>query len=270
MNHKELKEKLNSLDVPKHLPRILTQAQAVMQNKEYIRKRASGEIMFLETCYPRLNKALMLEPNTMLTIVGMSGTGKSTISKRISNSIHANLLKTNKSAFGLSFNFEMLAQKTIGREVANMSKMSLAELYSSEHPLAEAKMEEVFSKYHSQLFNYPLIYVEEPQDYKVIGDTIYFYWSSLCKDGEYLVVEIDHAVITKGRTGDNQKDKIDNLMEELNRVKKRIAYEGGNIFFIILSQMNRDIKSTERIQNPSLHYPNSSDIFAASKYARIK
>lgn len=75
MNHQELKEKLNSLKVPDGLPRILTQAQAVMQNKEYIRKRASGELVFLETCYPRLNKALMLEPNTMLTISGLSGGG---------------------------------------------------------------------------------------------------------------------------------------------------------------------------------------------------
>lgn len=264
MNHQELKEKLNSLKIPEGLPRILTQAQAVMQNKEYIRKRASGELVFLETCYPRLNKALMLEPNTMMTIVGLSGTGKSTIAKRVCNSIHANLIKNGKSAFGLSFNFEMLAQKTIGREVANMSKMTLSELYSSEHPLAAAKMEEVFAKYHSQLFNYPLIYVEEPQDYKVIGDTIYFYWKSLCTKDEYMIIEVDHAVITKGRTGENQKDKIDNLMEELNRIKKKIAYEGGSVFFVILSQMNRDIKSSERMLNPSLHYPSTSDIFCAS------
>lgn len=75
MNNKELKEKLNSLKPQAGIPRILTQAQAVMQNKEYIRKRASGELMFLETCYSRLNKALMLEPNTMLTVVGLSGGG---------------------------------------------------------------------------------------------------------------------------------------------------------------------------------------------------
>jgi replicative DNA helicase len=243
----------------------MTQAQAVMQNKEYIRKRASGEITFLETCYPRLNKALMLEPNTMLTISGLSGSGKSTLSKRISNSIHANLIKSGKQAIGLSFNFEMLAHKTIGREVANMSKMTLQELYSNEHPLAEAIMEKVFKQYHSKLFDYPLIYVEEPQDWKVIGDTIYYYWSELCKNGEYIIVEIDHAVITRGRTGETQKDKIDNLMEELNRVKKRIAYEGGNVFFIILSQMNREIKSTERLSAPSLHYPITSDLFASGK-----
>lgn len=189
---------------------------------------------------------------------------KSTLSKRISNSIHANLIKAGSSAYGLSFNFEMLAQKTIGREIAHMSKMSLQELYSSEHPLAATKMEQIFKQYHNQLFNYPLIYVEEPQDWKVIGDTIYFYWKSLCTNGEYLIIEIDHAVITKGRTGENQKDKVDNLMEELNRVKKKIAYEGGNIFIIILSQMNRDIKSSDRIQVPNMHYPMNSDLMSSS------
>ena len=268
MTAKELKEKLNSLNEsktkPHGLPRIMTQAQAVMQNKEYIRKRASGELVFLNTCYDRLNKALMLEPNTILTISGLSGGGKSTLSKRISNSIHENLMKAGHSSFGLSFNFEMLAQKTIGREIANMGKISLQELYSSEHPLAASKMEMIFKKYHSQLFDYPLLYVEEPQDHKVIGNTIYYYWKELCKEGEYLIVEIDHAVITKGLTGDNQKDKVDNLMETLNGVKKKIAYEGGNVFFIVLSQMNRDIKKIERIQIPNMHYPISSDLMASS------
>lgn len=264
MTHKELKEKLNSLKKPSHLPRILTQAQAVMQNKEYIRKRASGELVFLNTCYDRLNKALMLEPNTMLTITGLSGGGKSSISKRISNSIHENLKKQNKNSIGLSFNFEMLAQKTIGREVAGRAKISLQELYSSEHPLAAAKMEMVFKKHHSKLFDYPLIYVEEPQDHKVIGDTIYYYWKELCEPEDYFIVEIDHAVITKGRTGDNQKDKVDNLMETLNNIKKKISYEGGCVFFIVLSQMNRNIKDKDRMQIPQLHYPNTADLFAAS------
>ena len=185
MTNKELKEKLNSLkedkDRPSFLPRILTQAQAIMQNKEYIRKRANGEIVFLDTCYPKLNKALMLEPNTILTISGLSGGGKSTLSKRISNSMHENLIAKGKTSIGLSFNFEMLAQKTIGREIANRGKISLQELYSSEHPLAASKMEMIFKKYHSKLFNYPLLYVEEPQNHNVIGDTIYYYWKKLCK-----------------------------------------------------------------------------------------
>ena len=50
MGIKDLKEKLNSLkndpSKPGGLPRILTQDQAVMQNKEYIRKRQNGELVY--------------------------------------------------------------------------------------------------------------------------------------------------------------------------------------------------------------------------------
>ena len=158
----------------------------------------------------------------------------------------------------------MLAQKTVGREIANMSKITLQELYSSERPLASSKMNYIFKEYHSQLFDYPLIYVEEPQNHKVIGETIYYYWKNLCGPEDYLIVEIDHAVITRGLTGDTQKDKIDNLMETLNRMKKKIAYEGGKVFYVILSQMNRDIKKADRMRITSMHYPITSDIFAAS------
>lgn len=260
----QLKEKLNSGSKPNWLPRTLLQDQAVMQNKEYIRKRQAGELEFLKTSYESLNRVLMIEPNTIFTLVGLSGGGKSTAAKRIINSIHANLKSKGKSAYGLSFNFEMLAQKTIGREIANMAQMTLQQLYSNEHPLAAARMEHIFKTHHSELFEYPLIYVEEPQNHDIIGKTIYYYWKLLCKEDEYLTVEIDHAVITRGMTGDTQKDKIDNLMETLNRVKKKISYEGGNVFFLVLSQMNRDIKSKERRSAPSLHYPMTSDIFAAS------
>tara|TARA_R100000951_G_scaffold90331_1_gene78548 strand:- start:1049 stop:1312 length:264 start_codon:yes stop_codon:yes gene_type:complete len=83
MTGKELKEKLKSLKPPPGLPRILTQSAAVMQNKEYIEKRASGELVFLETAYEKLNKALMLEPNTMLTLTGLSGGGNVTIDRQL-------------------------------------------------------------------------------------------------------------------------------------------------------------------------------------------
>jgi len=34
--------------------------------------------------------------------------------------------------------------------------------------------------------------------------------------------------------------------------------------FILLSQLNRDIESQDRVANPAFHYPNKNDIFAAS------
>ena len=266
MTNRNLQEKLTSLKIPKGIPRILTQDDAVKQNIEYIRKRASGELITLSTCYNRLNNAVGgFEPNTILTLSGLSGGGKSTLSKRVVNSMIKDLQSKCKDCLSLSFNFEMLAQKTIGREVSYLSKMPLKKLYSSESPLASAMMERMFKQYHKNLMDYPIIYVEEPQNYNTIGNTIYYFWKSLCRDsGSYMIVEIDHAVITKGLTGDTQKTKVDNLMEILNAIKKKIAFEGGNVFYIVLSQMNRDIKHKDRIMVPEMHYPLTSDLFAAS------
>lgn len=262
-----LQERLNSLKGDKDSPvTIITQREAVMQNKEYIRKKASGELVTFDTCYERLNKAIGgIEANTMMTISALSGGGKSTLAKRLVNSIVKNLMDKGKECMSLSFNFEMLAHKTVGREVANMSKVSLKELYSSEHPLSSSRMEYLFNKYYKQIIDYPILYVEEPAHYTEIGNAIYYYWKKLCKDtGTYMIVEVDHAVITRGKEGEDQKAKIDGLMETLNRVKKKIANEGGNVFYIILSQMNREIKDKDRMNNPSQHYPLTSDLFASS------
>jgi len=159
----------------------------------------------------------------------------------------------------------MLAHKTVGREVANAGKINLKELYSSEKPLAENRMDYIFNTYHKKLIQQPIIYIEEPQNHSEIGNIIYTYWKGLCKENKsYMVVEIDHAVITKGKDGQTQKDKVDTLMETLNAVKKKIASEGGMVFYIVLSQMNRDIKDKERTQNPSLHYVVTSDLFGSS------
>ena len=255
----DLKAKLNwfknikAEDLPAGVSKIITQEDAINRNIDYVRKRASGEIVPLQTSYPLLNKALGggIELNTMMTISGLSGGGKSSLSKRIVNGINNNLLKIGRKCVSLSFNFEMLAHKTIGREISHLSKMTLKELYSSGHPLAASRIEKLIDTHYKSLLQYPIIYVEEPTDHEEIGKTIYYYWKKLCKkDNTVLIVEVDHAVITKGRQGDSQKDKIDNLMETLNRIKKKISNEGGEVFFIILSQMNRNIKSSDRITDP--------------------
>jgi hypothetical protein len=190
---------------------------------------------------------------------------KSTLSKRLMNSITDNVISSNRTCVSLSFNFEMLAHKTVGREISNMSKMTLKELYSSDHPLADHVIDRLIRKHYDKINKYPIIYVEEPENHITIGNSIYYYWHKLCKkDNSVMIVEIDHAVITKGKDSDTQKDKIDDLMETINRVKKRIASEGGEVFYLILSQMNRDIKHRDRLTDPSQHYPVSSDLLSSS------
>ena len=77
-----LNDKLKSISkLPDGIAKIITQEQAIRDNIEYVKKRASGEIKALGTCYNKLNKALGggFESNTILTLSGLSGGGNVTI-----------------------------------------------------------------------------------------------------------------------------------------------------------------------------------------------
>jgi len=254
---------LGSHNLPKGVSPVISQKKVVQDNLKYIKDRKDGNYTLIKTFSDRLDKVLgYIEPNTTITISARSGGGKSTLSKRLINSIIENYTLQGKAIQGLSFNFEMLAHKTIGRHLSNITNLDLKTLYSTETPMSDGLYYKVKNE-ADKLVNLPMIYVEEPATYKDIGKTIMYYWRTLAKD-KLFVVEIDHAMITKGMEGDSQRERIDGLMEELNMCKKMISAQGGNAVFIVLSQMNREIIKPERIINPSLQYPNTSDLFASS------
>jgi replicative DNA helicase len=78
-----------------------------------------------------------------------------------------------------------------------------------------------------------------------------------------VVVTIDHIILTKGYQNEQERSILDNLYRMLNKLKKQFAANNINVLFIALSQLNRDIESTER-RNPKYHYPTRNDIFGAS------
>lgn len=249
------------------IPKLKSQQEVVAESLEYIKKRALGDIENLLTCYDQLNLILGggFEWGTTCTISALSGGGKSTLSKRLMTSIVSSLTEEGKECVCLSFNFEMLAHRTVGREIAHKSKVDLGRLYSKFEPLGEEEIKELESVHFERIKDFPIYYIEEPQDYKTIGNTILHYWKEMCKEeNKGIIIEIDHAVICQGMSGDTQKDVIDNLMKVLNIVKKKISAQNGKVFFIVLSQMNRDIKSSERKTDPLLHIPQTSDLFASS------
>lgn len=258
---------IESIEVPKGVCKVLSQKTVVDTHFKFLEDRMNGNYTKLESFSPQLDKALgYIEANTTMLISARSGGGKSTLSKRLSTSIINNYEKARPGKVEcLSFNFEMVAHKTIGRQLSNMSNVSLDTLYSKDEPLDPNVFKSLLRKYKSDLLNTPMTYVEEPATYDQIGHSVMFYWNLLCREDKKLfIVEIDHVMITKGKDGDLQKDKIDKVMDILNVCKKRISSMGGEVVFLVLSQMNRDIISKERLLNPQLHYPNTSDLFGSS------
>ena len=257
----------NGKELPNGIAPLVSQRKAAEDTLEYIRKRMLGLIPQYKTCYNNMNIALggSIEPNTILTIAGMSGSGKSTMSKRIIYSINENLHKEGKECITLCFNYEMLAFKTVGRELANAAKRSVGNLYSSNEMLNEEDYEKIERYFIPQLKKYPIYYVEEPGTHDSIKNTIMWYWNELCvnpgKLDKLLIIEIDHTLLIKG-SGDKdaEKMKIDKLMEDLIFLKKYIASKGGNVLFIVISQLNRGIEHIERLKTPTMHRPIKSDL----------
>lgn len=75
---------------------------------------------------------------------------------------------------------------------------------------------------------------------------------------------MDHTLLTKGESGDNEKSIVDELSKIFVALKKELIRLGVKIIIIMLSQLNRDIESEKRVMNPLLHYPTKNDIFASS------
>ena len=157
----------------------------------------------------------------------------------------------------LSFNFEMLSSRQVGRKLSNIMSKTTQELYSgtttnklSDGDLAIAKQAV------NRIKHLPIYYVDLPGTVDEIRDTILeFSKLEIVKD-KWLIITLDHTLLTKGKAGEKEREILANLQYMFMEIKK-----AAKNTIIQLSQMNREIESTDRLNNPSMHFPTRRDIF---------
>lgn len=193
----------------------------------------------------------------------MSGAGKSTLARQWIKE----MLELNKSQqFDvLSFQFEMLGIDEVARDLSSKLNKSIKKIYSADGTLTEKEMSQIELQLE-ELKKYPLFIVDNIGTVDDIKDTIVYYATTnhLADRKRGLVVSIDHSLLIKSRDHEDEKTTLDRLMHTLVALKKYLVGIGVNVIFIVLSQLNRNIESTERILNKKLHYPNKNDLFGAS------
>ena len=234
----------------------------------YIEGRRSHDIQSLKTRWVKFNKQCMggIEPNTVYTIAGISGSGKSSFV----NSMSFDLIDLNptEDMIILNFSLEMVGFRQVGRALSNKLRKTTSDLYSSETDLDDSTFRKVVSV-SNQLKEYPIYYVDNPCTPMQVEQIIYAFYNQYVKGtGKHFVITYDHALLTK------QVGTVIETTSELERVFIQ-AKKLPLTTVIQIAQMNRNIESSERINNPLSHYPMRSDIsssdaiFQASDYVLV-
>jgi replicative DNA helicase len=165
----------------------------------------------------------------------------------------------------LTFQFEMLGVDEVARDLSSKLKTSVKKIYSAEGKLSDDDLKKV-DAYLELLSKYPISVVDNLGNVSEIKDTILYYVSTnnLIRQKRGLIITIDHSLLVKSEDGESEKQTLDRLMHCLVLLKKYLTSMGCKVMFFVLSQLNRDIETTERVTNPKLHYPNKNDLFGAS------
>lgn len=234
------------------------------ESLEYIRKRKDKTIVPLKTRWNKFNKVCCggIEPNMIITIAGGSGSGKSAFA----NTLETDLIDLNpdQEIVILSFSYEMLSYRQVGRKLSNKLRKTTAELYSSDQSLSNTEFNKI-KEVADKIKKYPIYYIDTPSTVENMEKTIDYFHENIAK-GKWLIVILDHALLIEGQ-GESERGTIVDLQKMFIRKKKL-----SNTSIIQISQMNRNIEQPDRINNPSMHYPMRSDlaasdaIFQASDY----
>ena len=232
-------------------------SQAADDIIKYIKNRHLGTTKSLKTRWDKFNNTCMggIEPNAIYTFAGISGSGKSSFL----NSLETDLFTCNplEDFVVLSFNFEMLSSRQVGRKISNKLNKTTQQLYSglSQESLSDEELTNIEVE-ANKFKKLPIYYVDLPGTVDEIRETILEFSKLDFVKNKWLIIFLDHTLLTKGRQGEKEREILANLQYMFMEIKK---FDRNTI--VQLSQLNRDIESTERLNNPSMHFPTRKDIF---------
>ena len=248
--------------------KVRSMREVAQEAINYIEGRKERKIVSLKTRWEKFNRQCMggIEPNTVYTIAGISGSGKSSLV----NSLTTDLIDLNptEDIIILNFSLEMVGFRQVGRTLSNKLRKTTSTLYSSEKSLDDETFRMVVNV-SNKLKEYPIYFVDDPGTPMQVDQIIRDFYNTYVKGkNKHFVITYDHTLLTK------QVGSVIETTSELERVfiqAKKLPMTS----VIQIAQMNRNIESSERINNPLSHYPMRSDLsssdamFQASDYVLV-
>jgi replicative DNA helicase len=151
----------------------------------------------------------------------------------------------------------MLSSKQVGRKISSKLNKTTQELYSGDtnNKLGNEDLNKVI-EVSKEIKKYPIYYVDVPGNVDDIRQTIMSFSEEEFAKGKWLIIILDHTLLTKGKSGSSERETLFDLQRMFMEIKK---YNRNTV--IQISQMNRDIEDKDRITNTSMHFPMRKDIF---------
>lgn len=231
-------------------------AESYEQAIVYAQKRKSGEIKSLKTPWSKFNEVSMdgLEWNSLTVIAGRPGSGKTLIGSMISR--EAFKLNPDQDFCALDFQFEMLSRNVALREISGNTGINVRTLSSVGTKLTNDDLNAAI-KYCNDNKNKEIYTYERPLTVEAMREGIFKFYELKKKP---VIITIDHSLLLKRSA--SEKDRIEtlyNLGNMLAETRRQLP-----VCFIILSQLNREIESTERLVKNSVgNFVKDSDVFGA-------
>lgn len=211
-----------------------------------------------------------VEGNQLITIGGISGSGKSALANMIETYIAENY----NDVVVLNFSFEMTAKSQVLRKASSKCLLTTKQIreikFDTEYKMNNTDTKEASSsqdvdlpKSHfiksalSSIATERVYYVEESLNVKQLCETIESFQRKCFEEKRRLVIFLDHALLIDGKSIDERTNVAD-LQKALIRLKKT-----GSTTIFQLMQLNRNIEATERRTNRLMHYPMRSDLSTA-------
>lgn len=235
-------------------------ADVTKETIKYIDDRRKHNIVSLKTRWNKFNDVCFFEPNMIFTVAGISGSGKSAFVNTITNDLID--LNPSQEIVILNFSFEMVSYRNVGRILSNKLKMTTNELYSSTNDVDDNQFN-IIKNTAEALKKKEIYYVDSSLTVEQIEQTILHFHETVAKN-KWLIIVLDHTLLVEG---EGERSTLTDLQKMFIRVKKL-----SKTCIIQISQMNRNIETPERINNPVTHFPMRSDlsasdaIFQASDY----
>lgn len=240
-------------------------SKAVERSLDYIDGRRKGLYKSLKTGFKKLDSALLdgIEWNKIFSIGAMSGSGKSVFLEQLKR----NMLKHNpdEKMNILSFEFEMPSYEQITRNLSGIVGQSTRALYSVDHEVTDEEFESL-KKASERFTRLPIYSVDSVGNVDEIINTIISFvkYRKLEETKDGLIVTIDHALLTSMKQDEDERKMLAHLYRTIIRMKKWFEGLGIPVLFIILNQLNRNIETVQRKDNPDYHYPNRNDLFGSN------